>query len=846
MRKNWWKKAAGMGLALAMAMGLSGCGGESNVNSGLAKEGVSRFQEIEIPDMEADYMNVAGTGRRDGRIYLMLQLEHWSNGSENRDVRVVSMKEDGTDIKVVSLDIPQQESTGGGGGAVPMPRTTESSMPVAEDVDSEDEEGEGSSEDGAATDSEDTGAEEDSAIDTPIDEPIIGGEDNDFWENSYYGNFILASDGSVYSIKNYNYERYGEEYYSIRKYYLCKWNSEDGSQLAETELVLTDPDKEDEWVGVNTMTVGADGNVYIILSGEVYSKIVVDASGNVSQKQELSEDTAKVFNNLDRVIAKEDGTLLALYYDENDYQKMYMADYDPATDTIGQPVSMPSFLTTKGFNVLMVGVSSDLVYCDNNGVYSFNIGDEAPTLRMSFINSDLDISYFNGLVEIDENTFIGIYNDNYKDDMNFGLFTHVDPKDIPDKNVLVLAANYVPYDMKRRVVEFNRASEEYRIVLKEYQEYNTYEDWNAGVTQLNNDITTGKMPDILIGSGLPMENYAAKGLLADVGELIQEDEELSKIQFVQNVFDAYSVKDTLYYVIPSFNVRTMIAKTSLVGDRTEWTMKDAQEVLAGMQEGAQLFGETTRDSYFSTAMTYCAGDFIDVATGKCDFNSERFISMMEYAKSLPQSLDEDYYGEDYWATYQSQYRDNRTLLLQIYINSIRDLNYNINGRMGEDVSYVGFPMEGGQGAVINATQIYAISAKSNFKEGAWEFLRYYLTDEYQAEMEWNLSVHMDRFKENANLATEKPFYIDENGDKQEYDETFYMNGESITIPPMTQEQVDKAVNYILSLKKSGYDNTNVMNIINEEMGGFFTGQKSAQEVAAVIQNRVQLYVDENR
>ncbi len=139
MRKNWWKKAAGMGLALAMAMGLSGCGGESNVNSGLAKEGVSRFQEIEIPDMEADYMNVAGTGRRDGRIYLMLQLEHWSNGSENRDVRVVSMKEDGTDIKVVSLDIPQQESTGGGGGAVPMPRTTEASMPVAEDVDSEEE-----------------------------------------------------------------------------------------------------------------------------------------------------------------------------------------------------------------------------------------------------------------------------------------------------------------------------------------------------------------------------------------------------------------------------------------------------------------------------------------------------------------------------------------------------------------------------------------------------------------------------------------------------------------------------------------------------------------------------------
>lgn len=839
--RKWWKKAVCLGLALAMTMGLSACGGDKNVNAALAKEGVSRFQEIEFPNMEADYISVLGTSHRDGRVYMIMQLEHWSESDGRQDIRLVSMKDDGTDIKTVQLDIPKQESMGSGGGAVPMPLSrTETTVP-ADTGDTDTEDGDGETEDSA-----DTGSEEDGETDMPMDEPIMDDMGNDFWENSYYGEFKFAPDGTIYSIRNYNYESYGEEYYSIQKYYFCKWNGEDGSQLAETELVLKDPDKEDEWVGVNTMTVGADGSVYIILSGENYSKVVIDAEGNASQRQELSEDVGKLFNNLDRVIAKDDGKFLVLYYDENDWTKMFMADYDPVTDVVGEPLAMPSFLTAKGFNLMMSGIGSDLVYCDNTGVYSFNIGDEAPTLRMSFINSDLDIGSFNGLVEIDENTFVGIFNDRYKDDMNIGLFTHVNPEDIPDKNVLVLAANYVPYDMKRRVVEFNRSSEEYRIVLKEYQEYNTYDDWNAGVTQLNNDITTGKMPDILVGNGLPIENYAAKGLLADVGKLIEEDEELSKIEFVQNVFDAYSVNDTLYYVIPSFNVQTMIAKTSLVGDRADWTMKDAQEVLAGMPEGAQLFGETTRDSYFSTAMAYCAGDFIDVETGKCDFNSERFISMMEYAKSLPESLDENYYGEDYWMTYQSQYRENRTLLMQIYISSIRDLNYNINGRMGEDVSYVGFPMEGGQGALVNANQIYAISSKSNFTEGAWEFLRYYLTEEYQSALEWNLSIHMDRFKENANKATEKPYWIDENGEKQEYEETFYMNGESITIPQMTQEQVDKVVNYILSLKKCGYDNTNVMNIINEEMGGYFSGQKSAQEVAVVIQNRVQLYVDENR
>lgn len=840
MKNKWWKRAAALGLAASMALGLSACGGDKNTNSALAKEGVSTFQELTLPDMEADYMNVSGTGHKDGRVYVIMQLEHWNSDSQEMDIRVVSMKEDGSDVQVVKLDIPKQDSASGGsgGGAIPraaasstMPAVPETEDEEQEDVDTED------------TDTEDTDPESaDSAVDMPAD----GDMGENYWENTYYGDFQLAPDGSIFGIKTYNYESYGEEYYSIQKHYFCKWSSQDGSLLGETELVLKDPDKEDEWVGINTMTMAEDGSLHMILYGETPKVLSLDAEGKSSGKKDLPEDAKDMFNYTDRIIPKSDGTFLVLYYGE-DWEKEYMASYDPATNMVGESRPLPDFMAGKGFNFIMEGITYDLVYSDSNGIYSFNIGDQSPTLRMSFVNSDLDISYFNGLVELNDDTFIGIFNDNYKDEMKLGVFTHVNPEDIPDKSVLVLAGNYIPYDMKHRVVEFNRSSQEYRIVLRDYQQYNTYDDWNASVTQLNNDIITGNMPDILVCSGLPVQNYASRGLLADIGKMIQEDEELSKIEFVQNVFDAYSVDGVLHYVIPSFNVQTMMAKTSLVGDRTEWTMEDAKNVLASMPEGAKLFGDLTRDSYFSTAMAYCLGDFMDTTTGKCDFNSERFISMMEYAKSLPESMEEEY-GEDYWIKYQSQYRENRTLLMQVYIYSIRDLNYNINGRMGEDVSYVGFPMEGGQGALINANQLYAISDRSSFKEGAWQFLRNYLTDEYQSEnTEWYLSVHMNRFKENANKAMEKPYWIDEEtGEKHEYEDTFYLNGESIPLPQMSQAQVDKVVNYILSLKNCSYDNTSVINIINEEMGGYFSGQQSAQAVAGVIQNRVQLYVDENR
>ena len=88
--------------------------------------------------------------------------------------------------------------------------------------------------------------------------------------------------------------------------------------------------------------------------------------------------------------------------------------------------------------------------------------------------------------------------------------------------------------------------------------------------------------------------------------------------------------------------------------------------------------------------------------------------------------------------------------------------------------------------------------------------------------------------------------LDENGNKVEHDDYYYINGEDILLEPMTQAQVDKLVNYIFSINNCYYSNTDITNIINEEMPSYFSGQKSAQEVAKIIQSRAQIYVNERR
>ena len=63
---------------------------------------------------------------------------------------------------------------------------------------------------------------------------------------------------------------------------------------------------------------------------------------------------------------------------------------------------------------------------------------------------------------------------------------------------------------------------------------------------------------------------------------------------------------------------------------------------------------------------------------------------------------------------------------------------------------------------------------------------------------------------------------------------------------MSQEQIDQVTDFIQSVDRRGYNNPDILNIINEEVEAFYSGQKSAQDVADVIQRRAQLFVDENR
>lgn len=662
--------------------------------------------------------------------------------------------------------------------------------------------------------------------------------------DSYAGAMAFGADDSLYLIRetyrvdntdpdNPTYENWQD---------LCRYRLTDGELQWEKSLKELKGDAD--YYSVRRLLSAEDGTIYLLgyLDGQ-NSLAVFDPQGNLLS--ELDVNSALNEGELNTIQIRADGSLLLICYSQ-DYSQLEALPYDLASGNVGEKTPLPSNFTNY---TLYQGKNTDFILSGPTGVYTYTLGDEEIRQIMNYVNSDLAVNYMQYFVEVDPEHFVGVYADGVDYSTKAAIFTKVDPKDIPDKSALVLGVNGLSSDVRQSVIDFNKANDRYRITVRDYSEFSTAEDYMASYTKLNNDILSGDMPDILLTNyNMRTENYAAKGLLADVGKLLEEDGELSREDFLENVFRAYSIDGTLYSVVPSFSVNTIAGKASVVGKERGWTMEEFQSLMDSLPEGTQGFGDVSRDNFLSMMMTFCGVDFIDPTTGKCSFDSPEFLNILEFAKTLPDGSSEGSVAMDdsYWKDYETQYRENRTVLMRVSVSDVSNLNYTIVGGFGEEITFIGFPNENRNGSVLAATMSYVLSARSKNLEGAWEFVKVFLSEDYQKKISWGLPVLRSAFLEKAQEATKRPYYLDENGQKVEYDNTYYLNDEEVIIPPLTQEEVDQIVSFLESVDKIEYSNDAVMDIINEEIPAFFEGQKSAQEAAQVIQSRAQLLVEENR
>ena len=655
-------------------------------------------------------------------------------------------------------------------------------------------------------------------------------EINDMIQNgTVQGNAVQIGDAADFKIKSQT---------------LCRWNS-DGTLIDEVEL-----DKENSMDlmigGVIPLKTGCIIMGYTNENFEcLWAKVGED--GKVSDFKTLSDP---VYD--DGFFLNDKGQVCSIGYDSS-YTHMGVKIYDENMELLEMKNFPDSFRYDGIINASFIGEDT-VLFSGNGSLYTYHFGDAEANEIVNYVNSGLSMERMQHVFLNENGEFFASYIDVETSKYCFGEFKKADASEITTKELIRIGGfQYVNNEknLKQKIVEFNAKNENYTLVYDDYSKYSTADDFMGGLTRLNNDIISGNAPDIFLTSGLDnLESLVSKGVLADIGEMMENDPEISQKEYMQNVFDAYKVDGKLYSLIPTFAVNTMVAKKSLVGDKATFTMQDMKDILDKMGEGAQAFYGVDNENFLRYALNFNESDLIDLKSGECHFDSQEFIDILEYANTLTKrQKDPDVFvfDQETMDDMAGQYRNNKTLLYDMSIIGFNDIKMELNGYLGEPVSYVGFPSENGKGACIYAMESYGISAKSKHKDVAWSFLRDLLLEDYQNKIPYGLPVLKSAFDTKSSEALDdKMRYLDENGLMQEYQDSLTINGENVAVRGLTQEQLDELVSYIESIDTVSHYDDAISSIVMEEVAPFFEGKKTAQEVAQIIQNRVSLLVKEQQ
>lgn len=691
---------------------------------------------------------------------------------------------------------------------------------------------------------------------------MIADSEGTLWvtENLYYYNFDLPEDFDPENDDKWNYMTE-----QVDKTYMRQLDS-DGAELDKRDISsLQETLGENTYI--NTTLLAPDGNMYLLTNqydpeNGGRSKmfvIVIDSEMKTICSLECPE------NSWGELVLLGDGTVgyrSSRTSDTPDSDGNYSTENfvqiaDAAAKAWGDEYPLPY----NCYNIYAGSETYFFYYVTNDTVYGYNKETKEGTELLTWSSADINsnfLEFFRFLSDGRVLTFSRDYSSR-EPKYEVAVLTETDASVRADKTILTYACLYTGYDTRNQIIQFNRSSDKYRIEIVDYSQFNTEDDYSAGLTQLNTDIGAGKVPDILSTSSLPVSRYGAAGILEDLWPFIENDPDLGRDALMDRPLTAAEQDGKLYQIFSEFYMLTVVGATSVVGDRTSWTLADMQAALDTMPEGCMYFGEDdTKANMLSNILSQNLNQYIDWATGECHFNTPEFVSILEFCNTFPLEFDWENVNQDTYESDDERIMNGKQMLMTTYA----DFQYIqvIKKIFGGDISFPGFPREDGSvGSCFSISQGAAMSSTCKDKDGAWSFLRTILLPQYDEDTYFGgsgFSINKQDFdKMVKELMTPKyekdengELVLDENGNPIEYSNHSwgYGNNQSVDIMATTQEEYDQIMALYNSITSvSSYDQE-IGKIVNDVAAGYFNGDRTAEDTAGQIQDRVMLYVNETK
>jgi len=590
-----------------------------------------------------------------------------------------------------------------------------------------------------------------------------------------------------------------------------------------------------EWFRVNEFVVDREGNKYLATWDGLF---VLNSDGEFLTRIDIQDTWGQLH-------ALSDGTVLFDTWEESG-RSIRKIDLDAGD--FGEELELP-----ENVNTILPGNDEYLfLFNDRMNLYGFDAETNEPVQLLNWIESGISGNSVRSISFLDDGRLF-VTSQLWRgagSAHELAFLTRTRLADLPERTSLTLATGGLDWQVENAVIEFNRTSTTHRIVVEDYGQYSTEEnDWTGGVTRLTTELTAGRIPDILDITGLPHQQYAARGMLVDLYEFIDADPELSRSALMESALRAAESAGQLHYVFPMFSISTVVGSPHVLGTAPGWNVEEFIAVLDANPQADMPMGRFTNEAFLRQAFSLGMHNFVDWSEGTVNFDGGEFAELLELASTFPPPEREGGGGggtirpipmmdfaEDDWVGEEQLIAEGRQIMTGSGIWDFWSIRMNA-AMFGGDVVYKGFPTANRDGNTLEVRGGLAITTSSSDPEGAWGLVRMLLHENWQRDnIHFSFPTNRTIFEEAVDREMNPP--------PEEMNASTWINGVMVEMVPPTQAQIDQLYALIDSVSGVAAGDTMLWNIISEIASEFFEGAITAENAARIIQDRAAIYVSE--
>jgi len=613
--------------------------------------------------------------------------------------------------------------------------------------------------------------------------------------------------------------------------------NQQGGEIS-TKVLVDNVARSDESNNAGQAVFADDGNIAIVLqNGSDRSTLYLFSDGEIVKQSILSSNQC--------IVRLKSGKLALSQQDDTNT----LREFDFSTGDWGEEYSLAVSNVQRMFQTDSLQANDLLI---DDGTYLIGYALESNT-QNRFINLlEIGITgtqvYYCGLLP-DGSIFL-LYSERLD---NRGLASwsnkliilsltyNPNPNPTEQRTIITIGGRWYAEGIQHEVIKYNNENGEYIIELIDY--FSDSISREAGELRFFTDMITGRGPDIIVDAG---HNLINQEYLADLNVFIDNDPELSRSDFFQNILSSLETPDgKLPLITNAFYIWTMLARRDNTEKLEHFTFDSLLLRLDELDALALAGNYMSRERFIRNAIQFSGNDFIDWDNNKANLDSDAFIAMLDIASRLPEQKDARItISEDN----NLRHLFNGRQLLHEYTLMRPEDYYFMQAKARNSFVAIGMPTTSGGQNIVQPVEGIGINIGSQNKEAAWDFVRRFLLPD-GSPFFGGIPLRIDKYEE---IITELmtpvfwEFTLPSIGavTGEEQFKRFLFNGEEIDVYAMTAEDAVEIRGFIESATIRHRIDNALMAIIEEDSQNFFNGIRTAADTARIMQNRVQTYLNE--